>query len=149
MVMGPLLEPLSVAIHAFRRAGLNSKSRPKVLIFGAGTIGLCCAAICRFNEANMTAVADTKRERLEFAVANGFATDVLTIRATEEGNLKSAVDVAEHACALQDRVDEGYDIVFECTGAECCTQSAIYVCALSLYVLSQTEEARPPVQGEK
>ena len=37
---GALLEPLAVGVHACRRAGVTLNS--KVLICGAGTIGLVC-----------------------------------------------------------------------------------------------------------
>ena len=43
--MGALLEPLGVAIHASRRAQLKPHSR--VLVFGAGAVGLLVAAVLR------------------------------------------------------------------------------------------------------
>ena len=129
--MGALLEPLSVAIHAFRRASLNSKSRPKVLVFGAGTIGLLCAAVCRFNEATSTVVADIQSERVDFARLYGFASHTLTVPTNDSKSLDEKIEhaqsVARMACDLEERTANGFDVVFECSGQEVCTQAAIYV----------------------
>ena len=129
--MGALLEPLSVAIHAFKRAQQNSKSRPKVLIFGAGTIGLCCAAVCRFNEATITTITDIQSDRVTFAQTNGFASDTFEFPAQENGSQDDAMsfpkEIAKMACERHEFTTNGYDVVFECTGAEICSQAAIFV----------------------
>ena len=129
--MGALIEPLSVAIHAFKRAQLNSKSRPKVLVFGAGPIGLLCAAVCRYNEANLTAIADIRADRLDFARDHGFATDVVHVQAKDcksnKESMEQAKEIAMAAREVQERTANGFDVVFECTGAEVCSQASVLV----------------------
>ena len=54
---GALLEPLSVAVHACRRAGVQLGS--KVLVCGAGPIGLVClltAKACGASEVVVTGI---------------------------------------------------------------------------------------------
>ncbi|OWP07587.1 hypothetical protein B2J93_9039 [Marssonina coronariae] len=69
--VGALLEPLGVAIHGCRRASLPANS--SVLIFGAGAVGLLCAAVCKVYGAKMVVIADIQAERVEFAVQHRFA----------------------------------------------------------------------------
>lgn len=129
--MGALLEPLSVAIHAFRRAGLNSKSRPKVLIFGSGTIGLSCAAVCKCNGATTTVIVDKQNDRVDFALRNGFASNILALPANNGAvagtDPKHAKEIARMVLDISERTKGGYDVIFECTGANVCTQAAIHV----------------------
>lgn len=53
---GALIEPLSVATHAVRRADI--KLGEKVLVIGAGAIGLLVAALCRKRGAAEVVVSD-------------------------------------------------------------------------------------------
>ena len=46
--VGALLEPLGVALHAFRRSQMQKGST--VLVFGAGAVGLLCAAVAKLKE---------------------------------------------------------------------------------------------------
>lgn len=46
-----LIEPLAVAVHGIRRAGLNANQR--VAVIGGGTIGLCAVAVARANGAEV------------------------------------------------------------------------------------------------
>jgi len=121
------LEPLSVAIHASRRAQIAPGA--PVLIFGAGTIGLLCAAACKIAGASRIKITDIQEERVNFAIANGFAGAGLTVPPrrgeTIEERLAIAKDIAESS--LRDETFKGFDTVFECTGVEACTQAAIYV----------------------
>jgi len=125
--LGALLEPLSVAIHASRRAHIAAGS--SVLIFGAGTIGLLCGAACKIAGALRIKIADIQEARVKFAIENGFAGAGLAVPPrrgeTIEERLAIAKDVAESS--LRDETFKGFDTVFECTGVEACTQAAIYV----------------------
>lgn len=40
---GALIEPLAVAVYACQRASIAANFRPKVLVTGAGPIGILCA----------------------------------------------------------------------------------------------------------
>lgn len=66
---GALLEPLSVAFHAFRRAGSVLGSR--VLILGAGTIGQYLLSFARSFGAEQVLVCDPRAKRREIALKRG------------------------------------------------------------------------------
>ncbi|KAK9454593.1 chaperonin 10-like protein [Dipodascopsis uninucleata] len=133
-----LIEPLAVAAHATRRAAVFPGA--KVLIYGAGAVGLLCAAMAKVSGATTIAIADIAEGRIEFAVKNGFATHKylvpMTRGQTTEDKLRIAKEGAEAVNSLiLDPTDEEpvpigqYDIVFECTGVESCVQSGIYAAA--------------------
>lgn len=64
-----LIEPLSVAVAACRKAGVTAGSR--VLIAGAGPIGIISAQVARAFGAVEVHISDVSAERLEFALAHG------------------------------------------------------------------------------
>jgi L-iditol 2-dehydrogenase len=125
--LGAILEPLGVAIHGSRRANLKPGS--SVLIFGAGAVGLLCAAMCKVSGAKKVIIADIQSERVDFAVQNKFADAQIVVpmkrpEAIEE-KLVFAKEIAE---LVKTNSDTGeVDAVFECTGVESCLQAAIYV----------------------
>ncbi|OAA63497.1 sorbitol dehydrogenase [Niveomyces insectorum RCEF 264] len=106
--LGALVEPLAVAVHAYRRAGLaapaaddtldvddDGRPQPKnILILGAGPVGLLCAAVCRYTHAQQAkaghttapsphiVIVDIVQDRVNFATDNGLA-DVGTVIPTE------------------------------------------------------------------
>ncbi len=65
----PLIEPLAIATHDVRRAGV--KSGDKVLVFGGGPIGTLIAFVSRYVEAEVT-VAEPNPFRLEMLQRAGF-----------------------------------------------------------------------------
>ncbi len=65
-----LAEPLSVALHACKRAKVSRED--KVLILGAGTIGLCVLLVCRLRGAEAMAV-DISPSKLSLARKFGAA----------------------------------------------------------------------------
>ncbi|KAH8114001.1 GroES-like protein [Phellopilus nigrolimitatus] len=95
-----LAEPLSVLIHASRRAGLQKGHT--VLVFGVGAIGLLACSIARSRHA--ARVAKTTEDIL---------------RRTKENIMMALQEFDE---------PDGFDIVFECTGAEPCIQMSIHAC---------------------
>ena len=66
-----LLEPLSVALHAARRAHLSRGQT--VLVFGAGAVGLLCCYVARQRSAGWIVIADIDPGRVNFAVDGGWA----------------------------------------------------------------------------
>lgn len=133
------MEPLSVAIHANRRAALPQDSR--ILVFGAGPVGLLAAAMARINGSGAVVIADIDQGRIDFALDHGFADDghVVTARRRENSDedLKMAKETAAAIAKLRTQGSEelgDVDAVFECTGVPSCVQTAIYVCrpAISL-----------------
>lgn len=79
---------------------------------------------------------DINQQRLDFAKANGFASQVhcLSIAQkpkTYEEQLRTARENVSQALSTF-QVPDGFDIVFECTGAEPCIQMSIYVSMMVL-----------------
>ncbi|KAI0419629.1 alcohol dehydrogenase GroES-like domain-containing protein [Xylaria grammica] len=131
---GALIEPLSVAMHARARAGLEGGKGEgsTVLILGAGAVGLLCGAVAKVAGAKTIVIADILPERTDFAVDNGFAHAKFTVPLarpqTIEEKLAYAQDLAEKIKEVQiggESVGE-VDITFECTGVESCMHTAIY-----------------------
>lgn len=84
-----LLEPLSVAITTMRKAGIVPGSR--VLIAGAGPIGIICAQTARAFGAAEIIVSDLVPERRERALTYG-ATSVIDPAATDVATAGLSVD---------------------------------------------------------
>ena len=127
--LGALVEPLSVALHAVRRAQLLDVIDPRVniLIIGAGPIGLLCAAVCRslgMHNVNMT---DIRRQRLAFAFGHDFAafTSLLPEANLDASTTKEKLQWAEENAQIA-RYGLKFDVVFECTGTETAVQTALF-----------------------
>lgn len=129
--LGALAEPLSVAMHARDRAALPEGST--VLVLGAGAVGLLAAAVCKADKAKAVIIADILKDRVDFAVANGFADAGVVVPMerpqTIEDNLAYAQKVAT---TIKETKVGGKEVgevtaVYECTGVETCVQTAIYV----------------------
>ncbi|MGI5129985.1 NAD(P)-dependent alcohol dehydrogenase [Pseudonocardia sp. CA-107938] len=100
---GALLEPLSVGVWACRRGGIAAGSR--VLVTGAGPIGLLATQVARASGATVTAV-DVNRRRLDMARDCG---------ATRTVNL-----------AATDTIPGTYDVLLECSGNSDATTLALH-----------------------
>jgi L-iditol 2-dehydrogenase len=90
-----LIEPLSVGIWACRKAGVTAGSR--VLVTGAGPIGVLAGLVARASGAAHVAITDINTDRLNQALALG-------------------IDEAVPAGA--ELADVGADVLLECTGVE-------------------------------
>ena len=101
---GALTEPLAVAVHAVKRAGVGIGK--KVAVIGAGAIGIMIAAVCKRLGASEIVVSDYSMFRLEMARNLSGAR---TVYAREEN--------AEEVVAALSQ-SKGFDIVFECVGLE-------------------------------
>lgn len=112
---GSLIEPLSVGIHACRRAGVTLGS--VVLICGAGTIGLVSLLVAKAMGASKVVITDLSQERLSMAKDLG-ADHTLTItKGTSPQALATTVAVLLGASP---------QMTIECTGVESSVQTAIY-----------------------
>ncbi len=107
---GALIEPLSVATHAVRRADVRLGDT--VLVIGAGAIGMMVAAMCRRSGAARVIISDFSDQRLAVAREVG-ATD--TVNGGKE-------DLEEVVSRLTD--GRGVDKSFECVGRESCLLQA-------------------------
>lgn len=156
-----LAEPLSVLIHASRRANLTEGQT--VLVFGAGTIGLLACALAKSRGASRIVVVDVNAARLDFARRNGFATETYTVpRSAAPSHPQQPPSTCSHcsqsvparpppnpqqlsAAQLQRMKDaannilnhfqqrDGFDIVYECSGAEPCIQMSVFVSLISCF----------------
>lgn len=141
MELGALLEPLGVAIHAYRRSLMQPGQT--ALVFGAGAVGLLAAAVAKAKGAKTIVIADIDAGRVDFAVKNGFAHHGFVVpmkrgKDTEE-NLAIARETADGVAAVAGESGSAIgevDVVFECTGVPTCVQSAIYVSFFLLPIFS-------------
>ncbi|XP_030376126.1 sorbitol dehydrogenase [Scaptodrosophila lebanonensis] len=113
MEEGALLEPLSVGVHACRRAGVGLGS--KVLILGAGPIGLVTLLVAQSMGASTILVADLTQQRLDVAKELG-ATHTLLLTTQ-----MSAEQVRDRVRQIIGEADK----CIECCGAESTTKAGI------------------------
>jgi len=123
-----LAEPLSVLLHAARRAGLSSGQT--VLVFGVGAIGLLACALAKSMDACHVVAIDINQARLDFAQSNGFADQTFCLpimdkAKTTDEQLRRAKENVQAALS-KFHEPEGFDVIFECTGAEPCIQMSIH-----------------------
>lgn len=129
--VGAILEPLGVAIHASRRAQIVQES--STLVFGAGAVGLLCAAMAKVAGSNHVVIADIQPERVKFAIQHRFAHEGFTVPAKRGQSIDEKLHIAqETAASATEKIPKGtgstvgFDVILECTGVEACTQAAIY-----------------------
>ena len=110
------------------------------LVFGAGAVGALVAAALRLMAPEMPVVgADVDETSVKLTTENGFAHKGLVVPVKKGGTTAEKLEIAKELAQLAQRnliedVDSadgleelnGYDVVFECTGAETCLQGAIY-----------------------
>lgn len=111
-----LVEPLAVGLHAARMADIKAGSR--VLIMGAGPIGLTVALWAKFFGARDVIVSELAETRASLAKAMG-ATHVVApdLSRGAEGLAEQFADVAGQAP----------DVIFECVGAPGLLQQCIEI----------------------
>ena len=109
---GALIEPLAVATHAVRRAGIGLGE--SVVIIGAGAIGILAAAVCKASGAGTILITDRSDFRLEMARKFG-ATH--TVNATREDPLEMVARLSDGA---------GFDKSFECVGHQSTFHQAMF-----------------------
>ncbi|KAF2085244.1 GroES-like protein [Saccharata proteae CBS 121410] len=126
-----MLEPLSVAIHATRRAAIEQGDT--VVVFGAGTIGLLTAAMAKLSGATRILIADVDAGRVAYAFRHGFATKgyiVAPPRVDAGGDMfADAQAMAAETFLVLSNGSDGYcgaDVAFDCTGKEVCMQAGLY-----------------------
>lgn len=125
--VGALLEPLGVALHASRRSLMPSDAT--VLVFGAGAVGLLCAAVAKVKGARRVVIADIDAGRLDFAVKNGFAHHSYTVPMRRGKDIDENLAIAKETAGEIGNVNGigEFDVTFECTGVPSCVQAGIYV----------------------
>lgn len=114
-----LAEPMGVALGTWEK--LNPVSGKTCLIYGAGSIGLCCLAVAKAMGMRKIVVVATTSNRLEIAKTLGAYATVAT---REE-------DIFE---AMKKYHPEGTDYIIEATGIEECIQNSLKLCKKGGYV---------------
>ena len=106
---GALIEPLAIGLHSVKMAqGVNEK---RVLIIGAGPIGLACAIWCRFFGARDVVISEMSPARIAMANKLGF---------------HNTVDPAGDVVAQFAEITAGEpEVQFECVGAPGILQQCI------------------------
>lgn len=104
-----LVEPMAVGLHGVRRAGLESGAR--VLVLGAGPVGLATALWAKALGANHVAVAAPSARKADLAAGVG-VDHFLAL----EGDVRAA---------FRARAGGPIDVAFECSGAPGALQNAI------------------------
>lgn len=110
---GAFCEPLSVGVHACRRAGVTIGS--KVLITGAGPIGLVSMLVAKSMGAETIIMTDISQARLDFAKKVG-ANHILVADSDPQ---KTAKQVEETLGSMP-------NVSIECSGAESSIQTTFY-----------------------
>lgn len=114
---GALIEPLGVATHIVKQAEI--KPGQNVIVFGAGPVGLLCAAVARVFGANKIIQVDINEERLKFA----------STYAATGTHIPEKISAKESAAKMIEKHDlgAGADVVIEASGAEPSIQTAIHI----------------------
>ncbi len=129
---GALLEPLSVGIWASRKAGIGVGDR--VIVTGAGPIGLVATAVARTAGAVEVIVSDTQPARLPLAEEMG-ATSVIDVSgAPETGGPGPLIGLEA-------------DVLIECSGAAAALESGLRGLrgGARAVVVGMSSESHPPV----
>ncbi|XP_014599501.1 PREDICTED: sorbitol dehydrogenase-like isoform X1 [Polistes canadensis] len=113
---GALMEPLSVGIHACKRAGISIGS--KVLILGAGPIGLVTLLVAKAMGASKVILTDIKQDKLDTAKKLG-ADDTYLI--------KQEVSEAENIKNIRELFGDDPDKTIDASGAQSSIRLAILV----------------------
>ncbi|CAM8976425.1 unnamed protein product [Rhodiola kirilowii] len=103
---GAMCEPLSVGVHACRRANIGPETN--VLIIGAGPIGLVTMLAARAFGAPRIVLADVDANRL--SVAKELGADV-TVQVSTDSK-----DVLEEVEQIYKAMGAGVDVTFDCAG---------------------------------
>lgn len=132
--LAALAEPLSVVLHAHRRAHLEPGSR--VLVLGAGAVGLLAAALAKASGATTVVAVDIEQGKLDFAQEMKWVDATHTLPRGPRVSGAEALEAAKvnweglqasQAVQAFEGLEEGFDAVFECTGVESCMQMAVMV----------------------
>lgn len=109
-----MLEPLAVAVHACRRAGVGLGR--KVLILGAGPIGLLCLITAKAMGTNEILITDVVQSKLDLAKNEFGASHTINVANQNENDLAKKI-----AAELGDQPE----VTIDCTGYEATNRLAI------------------------
>lgn len=113
---GAVIEPASVAAHVSRLG--NIKPGDKVVVFGAGPVGLLCCAFAKAFGATKIVAVDINDERLQFATKYA-ATD--SFKSQKESATESAKRLISET-----GLGTGADVAIDASGADICMQTGVH-----------------------
>lgn len=105
-----LVEPLSVGMHAVHRGEVTSND--KVVVFGAGTIGLSIAMVLKHYDVQDIVIVDTSAPRLKKAAA----LDLHTFQVGEDGDLSAFLQQHHGSESSYGMAIPATDVYLEATG---------------------------------
>ncbi|KAK1577164.1 hypothetical protein Q3G72_019460 [Acer saccharum] len=142
---GAMCEPLSVGVHACRRANVGPETN--ILIMGSGPIGLVTLLAARAFGAPRIVIADVDVQRL--SIAKNLGVDE-TIQVSTD-----IKDVAAEVIKIQNAMGSGIDVSFDCVGfdktmstALNATRSGGKVCLIGLAKSEMTISLTPAAARE-
>ena len=112
---GALVEPLSIAVHSVKLAGITTGQ--SIIVFGAGPIGLLCCAVARALGASTVLSVDIEQSRLAFARSYAASATYRMEDKSPEDNATSIMTTFQ--------LSEGADVVIDATGAESCISCGV------------------------
>lgn len=115
-----LMEPLAVAVHACRRAGV--KTGDTVLVVGAGPIGMSSVLVARAFGASKILVTDINAKRTE--AARKLGADFSYV-------LQSGSDAEQNANEIVKLLGDAPHVTLECTGAGPAISLGIYAARIN------------------
>ncbi|XP_037048754.1 sorbitol dehydrogenase-like [Bradysia coprophila] len=115
-----LMEPLAVAVHACRRAGV--KTGDVVLVVGAGPIGMSSVLVAKAFGASKILVTDINAKRV--MAAHELGADFSYV-------LKSGSDAEKNAEEIVALLGDAPHVTLECTGAAAAVSLALYATRFS------------------
>ncbi len=116
-----LAEPLSVAVHGVRLAGIQP--RQSVLVQGSGTIGLLAASVAKAYGASVVCLADINQTKLDFAA--DFIPGCAVFKSDPSASPQDEAERLKRTLGLED----GADVVLECSGVQSSAQTGLYASA--------------------
>ncbi|KAK4705582.1 hypothetical protein P7C70_g620, partial [Phenoliferia sp. Uapishka_3] len=130
MEEGALLEPLAVACMSVSTIA-ECKANSNVVIFGAGPVGLLAMSVAKALGAKTVIAVDVIEGRLTFAKEFA-ATDYYLPSKMQEGEdritySRRSADELRARFGFGERGPTGVDLVVDCTGAEICIQTGLFI----------------------
>ncbi|MDY6944269.1 MAG: zinc-binding alcohol dehydrogenase family protein [Pseudomonadota bacterium] len=127
LAQAAMIEFLSIGAHAVRRSGVHPGRR--VLVSGAGPIGIACALFAQLAGAQLT-VLDTRAERLNFCRRWLAVSQALSVGSDTEAQLSGITG------------GDMFDVVIDATGNPSAMQAGFkYICHGGSYVLVSVVDA--------
>jgi D-xylulose reductase len=119
---GALMEPMAVAVHIVRQAGVRPGD--KVVVFGAGPVGCVCAGVAGAYGAATVVVVDIQEKRAKFAGEWVKSAKKVGVFIPGKG---ASVEESAKRLIEENELGEGADVSIDASGAEASVTTGIEV----------------------